>query len=206
MQSFPPRRELDLARALELFMVMAEEHRRELGLSHEELEALSNASEEFEDALAHQTMLLTLMKTAIERKLAARRRLEKCLRPVKKGMREHLTEATDILAEVGLQPACENRRPTLALSTPVHVFAERLALTTIEIMWDSGGNRAGITYIIECSYGSGEWGLVGATTRRQFHHEIMGDAPSHYRIIAAHKGRSSEPSEGAPLQPMLRVA
>lgn len=206
MQNFPPRRELDLARSMELFMVMAEDHRRELGLSREELEALSAASEEFEDALAHQTMLLTLMKSAIERKHKARKALEKNLRPVKKHMREHLTESTDLLAEVGLQLQTTKRRRAPELSTPRHISAERLALTTIEIIWDGGGNRAGITYIIECSYGGGEWGLVGATTRRQFHHEIMGDAPSHYRVIAAHKGRSSEPSEAAFLRPMLRVA
>jgi hypothetical protein len=185
-------------------MVMAEEHRRELGLTCEELDALAVAAEEFEDALAHQTMLLTLMKAAVERKRAAREALDKCLRPVKKGMREHLTEATDLLAEVGLQPDCPKRAQKPALRQPGHVVAERLALTTIEVIWD-GGNRAGITYIVECSHGD-EWHLVGATTRRQFRHEIMGDAPTHYRVIAAHKGRSSEPSEAAALRPMLRVA
>lgn len=206
MQNFPPRRELDLARSMELFMVMAEDHRRELGLTRSELEELGLAAEEFEDALAHQTMLLTMMRSAVERKRKARRRLEKSLRPVKKGMREHLTEATDLLAEVGLQPECPRRRRPLTLAIPQRVAAERTSLTSIEVLWDGEGNRAGITYIVECCYGDDEWHLVGATTRRQFTHEIMGDAPKSYRVLAAHKGRSSDPSAEALLRPMLKIA
>lgn len=195
MIKFPPTRDLDLARSMELFMESAEEHSSELGLAKDELDALEQAAEEFEDALAQQAILQAALHEATVRKRKARRALERHLKPLTEHLKHDQELAHRITMESGLDCEQTPRMKTKSPEPPVEVSAVRVSACTCEISWSSLEPRRRESYLVEYSPDGYEWHYAGATQKRRFIHETIGSVPGYYRVAAATRGRSSDPSE-----------
>jgi type 1 fimbria pilin len=168
------------------------------GITPAQSAAVRAALTAFSNALVAANNAKGAANVAVADKDAKRRALEDLLRPLVQQIQVNpaVTDAARVSAGI---PIRDTTRTFTNPVPPVNLVAVADPAGSNNLKWDSGGNAAGVQYVVEAKTGNGsDFVLVDVTSARTFKH--TGQAPGvrvEYRVRARRGAATSGPSNTA---------
>jgi hypothetical protein len=199
MADFIPQGDEEFFTWMQNFLAAAQQYRVEAGLTPEQLEALNDAMTAFGEGLAVADAKKRESLAATSRKDTLRDTAEDVVRPMVRRIKTSPGMTDTAFIAMGITDPDATPRSRRSPLPPDGLEAELEAPGRVHLDWDSGGNTAGVQYVIEMQNGdSGEFVLVDVVTRRSYTHTgaPLG-ARLIYRVLARRNGETSGPSNEA---------
>jgi hypothetical protein len=177
------------------FLSVVQEFRVEAGLTPEQIEAINDALTRFGESLDRADALHIQAQAATATKNDDRALAETLIRTLVEFIKVQpaITNTMLMGMQVTVDTGERTRRSPLK---PENLVAEAEGAGRVHLEWDSGGNTAGVQYVVEVQLKEGgEFTLVDVVTRRRLIIEnIPIGARLTYRVKARRNGETSAPS------------